>query len=90
MRPAQGNLFNSKLGNGGAIAADRKLQGQGPQTQQANPMQIITQLQQNGKGKQRSYSRAYESPRNGQFTQYSSRKNGQGKVVSSTGSGAPN
>ena len=43
MRPAQGNLFNSKLANGQAIAADRKLQG-GPQTQQANPMQIITQL----------------------------------------------
>ena len=74
MRPAQGNLFNSKLGNGGAITTDRKMQNGGPQSQQANPMQIITQLQQNGKGKQRSYSRAYESPRNGQFTQYSSRK----------------
>lgn len=52
-------------------------------------MQIIAQLQQIGKGKQRSYSRAYESPRNGQFTQYSSRKNG-GKAVSSTGTGVPN
>lgn len=26
VRPAQGNLFNSKLANGGAISADRKIQ----------------------------------------------------------------
>ena len=72
----------------GAVVADRKLQP--PQTTHSNPMQLISQLQQNGKGKQRSYSRAYESPRNGQFAQYSSRKNGSGKAVSSTGSGVPN
>ena len=87
VRPAQGNLFNSKLGGSGAVPADRKIQG--PQTQHANPMQIIAQLH-TSKGKQRSYSRAYESPRNGQFTQYSSRKNGPGKAVSSTGNGAQN
>ena len=53
-------------------------------------MQIIAQLQNNSKGKQRSYSRAYESPRNGQFTQYSSRKNAPNKAVSATGNSAPN
>jgi len=27
VRPAQGNLFNSKLAGGGAVTADRKMQG---------------------------------------------------------------
>ena len=56
-------------------------------------MQIIAQLQ-GSKGKHRAYSRAYESPRNGQFTQYqtSGRKTGNGtsKGVSSTGNGVSN
>ena len=44
MRPAQGNLFAQKLGK-----VDRKVNP--PQTQQANPMQIIAQLQNNSKNK---------------------------------------
>lgn len=52
-------------------------------------MQIIANLQ-SGKTKQRSYSRAYDSPRNGQFSQYSTRNKGPGKGGSSTVNGQPN
>ena len=51
-------------------------------------MQIIAQLHPNAKGKHRSYSRAYESPKNS-YVYQGSRKGSNNKNIS-TGNGAAN